>query len=459
MTYPVTIEPAQKTLLQRMVMLQPKEGRALLWAAAYFFFLLLSFYLLRPVREAMGIAKGVDKLPWLMTATMLTMLLANPLYAVLVSHMSRRRFIPVISHFFAGNLLIFIVLFWLMAERGGSALGYAFYVWLSVFNLFVVSVFWSLMSDVFNEDQGKRLFGMISMGGTLGAIVGAAITEALSRGHWGFKIGPAGLMLMAFFGLELAVFCMLRLANHFALSEQGQEAKEPGPDFKQGLRLILGSRYLQMICLYILLFAVTSTFLYLKQAEIVAVSFSNAQERIAAFARIDLWGNVITLLLQLFVTSRLLRGLGVSGVLLILPVLTVLGFGVLAIWPTFAALAVVQVARRGLHYAVDRPAREILYISLGPEERYKSKPFIDTFVYRGGDLLGVWAPALLSFLAVPASAAALSMATAWCASGAWLGKLARQRGAVAILDEKPATDVTNQSSENVSPHVAMPERV
>jgi AAA family ATP:ADP antiporter len=439
MKYLAPFDPTHKSLLQRMVMIQAKEGRALLWAAAYFFFLLLSFYLLRPVREAMGIAKGADKLPWLMTATMLIMLLANPLYALLVSHMSRRRFIPTITHFFAGNLLIFLLLFWLMPEHGGSNLGYAFYVWLSVFNLFVVSVFWSLMADVFNEDQGKRLFGMISMGGTLGAIIGAATTEALSRGNWGFKVDPAGLMLMALVGLELAVFCMLRLARHFTLSERGQEAKEPGPDFKQGLRLIMGSRYLQMICLYILLFAVTSTFLYLKQADIVAVSFTNPQDRIAAFARIDLWGNVITLLLQLFVTSRLLRGLGVSGVLLILPVLTVLGFGALAVWPTFATLAVVQVARRGLHYAVDRPAREILYISLGPEEKYKSKPFIDTFIYRGGDLLGVWAPAFLSFLAVPVSAAALSTASVWLISGAWLGKLVKEKSVASEEDENSSS--------------------
>lgn len=420
---------ASNNWLQKIVLLRKGEGRALLWAAAYFFFLLLSFYFLRPVREAMGIAKGVEKLPWLMTATMVAMLLANPIYAVLVSKLTRRRFIPIASHFFAINLVMFVILFKVLPDHGGALLGYVFYVWLSVFNLFVVSIFWSLMSDVFNEDQGKRLFGMISMGGTLGAIIGAATTESLTRGSWGIKMEPVGLMVLACFGLELAVLCMLRLASHFKLGDSKQELKEPGPDYRQGLRSILASSYLQMICGYILLFAVTSTFLYLMQAEIVAKSFSDQAERTAAFARMDLWGNVLTLCLQLFVASRLLRGLGVAGVLLILPLITMLGFGGLMMWPSFAALLVVQVLRRGLHYAVDRPAREILYINLGPDERYKSKPFIDTFVYRSGDMLGVWLPTLLAWLAVPMSIAAISTSSVWLLVSGALGRLLKKEAA------------------------------
>jgi AAA family ATP:ADP antiporter len=189
------------------------------------------------------------------------------------------------------------------------------------------------------------------------------------------------------------------------------------------MRLIRHSRYLQLICLYIVLFTITSTFLYLTQGEIVARSFAGAAERTAAFATIDVWGNAITLAVQVFVTSRLLRGLGVPGVLMILPVLTLAGFAALAIWPVFLTLAVVQVLRRGLHYAVDRPAREILYIPLGPEEKYKSKTFIDTVVYRAGDFIGVWAPTLLGAMAVSVSIASLGTAAAWIGSGAWLGRL------------------------------------
>jgi len=421
----------QPSLLQRLVLLRAGEGRALLYAAAYFFSLLLSLYLLRPVREAMGIARGADWLPWLMTTTLVVMLVVNPIYAALVSRLPRKRFIPLVSHFFAANLLVFAALFYGLPGHGGTLLGYAFYVWLSVFNLFVVSVFWSLMADVFTEDQGKRLFGMISMGGTLGAVVGAAVTQALSSGDWGFKLPVAGLMLLAVVGLEAAVFCMLRLAAHFQLSAgEGQQAREPGPDFKAGLKAIAGSRYLQLICAYMLLFTVTSTFLYLMQGDIVAKSFASPAERTAAFAKLDFWTNVLTLSVQLLLTSRLLRGIGVSGVLLVLPLLTTLGFGALALWPSFLVLALVQVLRRGVHYAVDRPAREILYIPLGPEERYKSKAFIDTFVFRGGDFLGVWAPTLFGALLVPVSLAALGCSGAWLALAGWLGRL--------VNDAKPA---------------------
>ncbi|HEY8879229.1 MAG TPA: Npt1/Npt2 family nucleotide transporter [Roseateles sp.] len=414
--------------LRRVVLLRPREGRLLLCAAAYFFFLLLALYLLRPVREAMGIARGAEGLPWLMTTTLAVMLVANPLYAALVSRLPRRRFIPGVAHFFAANLLVFAALFHLLPEHGGSLLGYAFYVWLSVFNLFVVSVFWSLMADVFTEDQGKRLFGMISMGGTLGAVVGAAVTEAASSGSWGFKLPPAGLMLLAVLGLELAVFFMLHLARHFKLStDESQRAREPGPDFKAGLKAIVASRYLQLICAYMLLFTITSTFLYLMQGDIVARSFASPAERTAAFAKLDFWTNVLTLSVQLLLTSRLLRGIGVSGVLLVLPLLTTVGFGALALWPSFLVLALVQVLRRGIHYAVDRPAREILYIPLGPEERYKSKAFIDTFVFRGGDFLGVWAPTVVGFLMLPVSLAALGCAGAWVGTAGLLGRLVIRR--------------------------------
>lgn len=421
--------------LQKLVLLRPGEGRALLWAAAYFFFLLMALYLLRPVREAFGIARGADKLPWLMTGTMVVMLLVNPLYAALVSRMQRRRFIPLVSHFFAANLLVLAALFFWLPEHGGTTLGYVFYIWLSIFNLFVVSVFWSLMADVFTEDQGKRLFGMISMGGTLGAVVGAAVTEALSSGSLGVKFEPAALMLTAVIGLELAVLCMSRLGRMFHLSEAsdaGQQAREPGPDFKAGFKAIMASRYLQTICLYMLLFTVTTTFLYLFQGEIVAKTFATGAERTAAFARLDLWVNVLTLCTQLLITSRLIRTIGVAGVLLVLPILTTLGFGALALWPSFAMLAVVQVLRRGIHYAVDRPAREILYIPLGPEEKYKSKAFIDTFVFRGGDFLGVWAPAFFSALAVPVSLAALACAGGWVTVAARLGRMVRRRSPAVV---------------------------
>ncbi len=231
----------------RLVRVKPGEGRALLLAGSYFFFLMLGYYLLRPLRESMGIARGADKLPWLMTGTLLAMLLANPLFAALVSRLPRRRFIPLAYRFFGFNLLIFFVLFRVLPGHGGTALGYTFYIWLSVYNLFVVSVFWGFMGDLFSEEQGKRLFAMIAIGGTMGAIVGAGLTEALSRGvafgvELPLRASPAALVLVAAGILELAVQCVLALARDYKLGDQAGGPREPGPGLLEGLRLILRSR-------------------------------------------------------------------------------------------------------------------------------------------------------------------------------------------------------------------------
>jgi AAA family ATP:ADP antiporter len=329
-------------------------------------------------------------------------------------------------------MLAFFLAFRFLPNRGGAALGYAFYIWLSVFNLFVVSVFWGLMSDVWSEVQGKRLFGFIATGGTLGAIAGAALTGALTKGFalggLRLKVDPLTLLLLSMLTLELAVQCVKRLAVIFRLGDTAHGDREPGPGPLEGLRLIATSRYLQLICAYMLFFTITSTFLYLQQGSIVERAFSGTAARTAAFARIDLWVNVLTLVTQVFLTGRLLTGLGIPVVLSILPVLTMAGFGALWIWPTFGVMALFQVLRRGLHYAVDRPAREILYIPLGPEERYKSKPFIDTFVYRGGDLLGVWAPTALTALAIPVALAAVGCSGLWLGSSLALGRRVRKAG-------------------------------
>jgi len=420
-------------LLRRLVLLEEGEAPALLWSTAYFFLLLFGFYLLRPVREAIGIARGADKLPWLMTGTLLAMVLVNPAFATLVSKLPRRRFIPGVYRFFALTMLAFFLAFRLLPHRGGAGLGYAFYIWLSVFNLFVVSVFWGLMSDVWSEMQGKRLFGFIATGGTLGAIVGAALTGVLTKGFalgpLVVKVDPLSLLLLSMVTLELAVLCVKRLAAIFHLGDVAHGAREPGPGPLEGLRLIATSRYLQLICIYMLLFTITSTFLYLQQGSIVERTFTGTAARTAAFARIDLWVNVLTLVTQIFLTGRLITMLGIPFVLVILPVLTLAGFGALWIWPTFGVMALFQVLRRGLHYAVDRPAREILYIPLGPEERYKSKPFIDTFIYRGGDLLGVWAPTALAALAIPMGLAAVGCSGLWLGSAGALGRRVKGRSA------------------------------
>jgi AAA family ATP:ADP antiporter len=282
-----------------------------------------------------------------------------------------------------------------------------------------------------HEAQAKRLFGFIAMGGTLGAIAGAGLTETLSRGQaFGWRLplalGPGGLMVASAVFLELAAQCALALARRFHLGTTAGAPAEPGPGAWEGLRLVARSRYLQLMGGYMLLYTITSTFLYLAQGTIVAQAFASRAARTAAFARLDLWTNLLTLAGQVLLTGRVLQRFRMAGILLVLPVLTLLGFGGLWALPTFGMLALVQVSRRGLHYALDRPAREILYIPLGPEEKYKSKPFLDTFVYRTGDLLGVWAPTVLALVAIPAGAAAMAASAAWFGTAAALGRWNRR---------------------------------
>ncbi|HJW09790.1 MAG TPA: Npt1/Npt2 family nucleotide transporter [Holophagaceae bacterium] len=406
---------------RRLFLLKAGEGPLVAWSMGYFFCLLSAYYLLRPLREGMAIAKGADRLPWLMTATLGAMVLANPAFGALVSRWPRFRFIPASTRFFAASLLAFLALFRLLPAHGGAGLGYVFYVWLSVFNLFVVSVFWGFMGDLFNEEQGRRLFGLIAVGGTLGAIVGASATEALLQGRFGLRLDGPWLLLVSVAVLECAVQCMLRLGRMRRLAE-APPAREPGPGALEGLRLLGRNPYLAWLCAYILLFSLGSTLLYLQQGAIVAKAFPDQVSRTAAFARLDIWVNVLSLLLQLFFSGRIVSRLGVPATLLLLPLLTFAGFGALAVWPVFAVLMAFQVARRGLHYAVDRPARELIYIPLSPDEKYKSKPFIDTFVYRSGDLLGAWTPGALALVGIPMAAASLLGSAVWIGAAGWLGR-------------------------------------
>ncbi|MBL8962944.1 MAG: hypothetical protein KF787_01695 [Phycisphaeraceae bacterium] len=407
-----------------LLRLRPGEGWAVLTSAAYFFFVLLSYYMLRPVREAMGITRGYDALPWLMTGTLLVMAGINPVYAWFVSRVPRRVFIPLTYRFFAVNMLVFLVLFQVLPETAHVGLGYAFYIWLSVFNLFVVSVFWGLTADVYSREQGTRLFGMIAVGGTIGAMSGAKITEWCVQG---IGLAPATMLAVTILPLEAAVQCVKRLLRWQADSparsgvEHSGPASEPTSDMWSGLRAIVRSPFLLAIALYMLLYTTTSTFLYMEQGRIVSQTFDSAADRTAAFARMDFWTNALTLFTQLFLTGRVMRVIGVGGTLCVLPIITFGGFAALMIDPSFAVLAVFQVLRRGLHYAVDRPAREVLYTSLGQDERYKSKSFIDTFVYRTGDMIGGWTPKWLGAAGIAVGWVALPISAIWLAVGAGLG--------------------------------------
>jgi AAA family ATP:ADP antiporter len=419
-------------LLKLMLDVQPAEVGALGWSWLYIFSVLSSYYILRPIRDEMGVAGGVENLQWLFTGTLIGMILVNPPFAALVAKLPRVRFISITYRFFIANVLLFVVLLRVATAEQNIWIGRVFFIWTSVFNLFVVSVFWALMVDVFNSEQSKRLFGFIAAGATLGGIVGSSLTAALAQ-HISalyLLLGSAGL-------LELAVFSVRRLSRIAAAPRQRPtERREDAPiggTMLSGIAHAFKSPYLVNVSVYILLYAITSTFLYFQQAEIARASFVDRGARTAFFARIDLWVNILTLGAQLFLTGRVLRAIGVAVTLATLPALSILGFGTLALVPTILILVAYQVLRRAGNFAFARPAREVLFTVVPREDKYKAKSFIDTVVYRAGDQVGAWSYALLGFMGLGMTGiaiAAVPISLVWLLNSLWLGRKQEMLAAV-----------------------------
>ena len=411
-------------LFRRLVDARPEEIKALAWSWLYILAVFASYYVIRPIRDEIGVAGGLENLPWLFTGTLLGMLAVNPPFAALVAKLPRARFISIAYRFFMANLVLFFLLLNGLGAEQSIWVGRVFFIWTSIFNLFVVSVFWALMVDLFNAEQGKRLFGFISAGATLGGIMGSSLTAALAQ-----YIPPVYLLLASALLLEVAVFSVRRLSR---LSEaltrdpaaRGEKAVIGGGALA-GVIHAFKSPYLLGIAVYMLLYSITSTFLYFEQAAIVARSFADRAARTAFFARIDLIVNVLTLASQIFLTERTLRALGVALTLTLVPALTAIGFGALAAAPTLMILVTFQVLRRAGNFAFARPTREVLFTVVPREDKYKTKNFIDTAVYRTGDQVGAWSYALFSFLGLGLTATALAavpLSVAWLVNGWWLGR-------------------------------------
>jgi AAA family ATP:ADP antiporter len=409
----------------RALAIRPGEGGAALWSFAYFFCVLSSYYVLRPVREEMGVATGVERLPWLFTGTFLAMVAAVPIFGALAARFPRRTLLPLVYAFFIACILGLFVLL-----RGGGAPAWApaaFFIWLSVFNLFVVSVFWSFMADVWREEQARRLFGLIAAGGSAGALVGPAVTAFLAP-----RIGPVNLLPVAAAMLAGALVCVARLRPGAPAAGAGPRASGPEADEAPvgggalgGLTRVLRSAYLSGIALFVALGTLFATFVYFQQAQIMRAAFADPGRRTAAFAQMDLAVNALTIGAQLFATGALATRFGLARVLPALPVLTLVGFTALALAGAGSVLIAFQVLRRAAQYGITGPAREMLFTVLPREDKYKAKNVIDTVVSRGGDALSGWAYAGLTALGLGmagVSLVALPLAALWIALAVFLGR-------------------------------------
>ena len=375
-------------MIARIVDLKPGEGRALLWSFLYFLILLSTYYVLRPLRDNAGIAGGIGNLPWLFTATFLTMLVAVPIYGFVVARLPRRRFIPLVYLFFVANIVLFWLLLTLQIDQ--PLVARVFFVWLSVFNVFVVSVFWSYLADLFRSEQGKRLYGFIAAGGSIGAIVGPALTKWLID-----PLGPVNLFLVAALLLLGAVFSAMQLeraAMRFGQAKADAAiTKQPlGGGSLAGVIEILQSRYLSGIALWVILLSLAGTVLYLIQADVVHAASADEKQRVQIFATIDFWVGTLSFLLQFLITGKLIVRFGIGAAVAFLPFVFLLGYGVLAAMPVLTAVVVFQTLQRTSNFVISNPAREILFTVAEREEKYKAKNIIDGLVFRGADASWAW---------------------------------------------------------------------
>jgi AAA family ATP:ADP antiporter len=436
--------------------IHPGEGMAALCGFGFFFCLFTGYFMLRPIRETLGIAAGVDKLQWLFTATFVVMLAAVPCFGWLARRVPRTNFVTWTYVFFAATLVGFSA--WLYEQPDNLWAARAFYVWLSVFNLFVVSLAWSLMADVFRTAQAKRLFAFIAAGASTGGLAGPVAGAALAG-----LLGAPGLILFSavFLGLTLPLKSWLMrwrarsgagagpettfaqpacaAAQDASRPAQGGPAQgaDPAPPTRPigggilaGATRTFTSPYLLGVAAFVVLLATASTFLYMEQARLVADAFSSSAQRIRVFSALDFAVQALSMVTQLFLTGRLAQRLGVTFLLTAVPVVICTGFLVLSIAPVFAVLAVVMVLRRVGEYALVRPGREMIFTTVDAEAKYKAKNFIDTVVYRAGDAASAWVKTGVDALGHGAALVALVgafCAAVWAACGYLLGRRADSR--------------------------------
>jgi len=419
-------DTSQTSLFDRVFGLERHEYVAVAWSFVYFFCVLSAYYILRPVREAMAVGSGPDTIPYLFIGTFVAMLIATPIFGWVTSRFPRRVFLPWVYLFFISNILIFWAVFSIRIDDGQDHvwLGRTFFVWLSVFNLFVVSVFWSFMADIYTREQGRRLFGLITSGGSIGALVGGAITSLNVN-----QIGFQNLFPISATMLLIAVLCIHKLRNwvmheHENRTDGTAESGKPlGGGPLSGVTHVFRSKYFGGIVTSSIIASLLGTALYMFAAQLVEQEIADPNQRTQFFSNINVWSNFFALIGQMFLVKHVVRRFGIGGSLSLLPIVSIGSFILLAIDPVLGVVAFMTGARRALGFSFSKPTTDMLYSVVTPEEKYKTKNFIDTAVYRFGDVVGTWAIKLMMGLGITGvSFVMLPFAVIWAAVSIWLGR-------------------------------------
>ncbi|MDE2761529.1 MAG: MFS transporter [Gemmatimonadota bacterium] len=451
--------------MNRLLNMRRGELPLALASALFFFLVLCGYFFLRPVREAMGVARGMEELRWLFVVTSVTALGAVLAFGGVVARMNRRRFIPVAYLFVIVCLIGFAALLVQDVRAGGGLIGtdsqtglsrgvgYTFYVWLTVINLFTTSVFWAFMVDIFDVDQGKRLFAFVGVGGTLGALAGGWTANRISTVTETPYL-PAGLMLIGAGCYALAIAVMLVLdrmavrseasslggagagARDTAVPEPGEgmamrdAGDEIGGSFRDGLLAVATSPYLLGVGLWVVFMAVANTMIYFTQANIILTDSDTFSQLVGNFAEFDYVAQFATLITQVLITTHLIRRVGVGWTLAVLPLVTLAGFAVLAVWPVYGVMLIFGAVHRATRYAISRPSRETLFSVVTPSEKYKAKPVVDVFLYRFGDAAGAGIDGLFAALGLTLVWVATStapLAAMWIALSVGMGRAQARR--------------------------------
>jgi ATP:ADP antiporter, AAA family len=430
------------TAVRRAVNVREDEVHGVVWSFFYHFSILAGYFVIRPIRDEMGVAGGIDNLPWLFLGTLIGTLLVHPLYTTAVSTMPRQKFVPLAYRFFMLNLVVFFLAMRMADPTTMVWLGRIFFIWTSVYNLFIVAVFWSFMADVYRSGQAKRVYGLLAVGGTIGAISGSSITAVLVG--W---FGPVNMLLVSALLLEVASQTSHRLTRHepkiaaagveeelelggdaaaIAATDTGRRGETIGGGALDGIRHVAKSPYLLGIAALMMFFTIVSTFLWFHRVDIVSRVFvDDPVGRTRLFANMEIAVQSLTLITQLFLTSRLLRWLGIGVSLAFLPIVSMIGFAILGSAPFLGVVVVFEVLRRAANFAIQRPAREVLYTVIPREDKFKAKHFNDTTVYRFGDQVGAWSYGGLSWLGLGLSGLAFTMVPIsflWLLLALWLGR-------------------------------------